>query len=600
MLPKCLLAIVLVAVSVQGSPAAGGCKHALKETFTPAKEWVKRRPAPPDHDLTLRISLKQPNFNKLEEHLYAVSDPESPRYGQHLSKEQVQELVAPSSHGLSAVNDWLASMGFDVNGLVRSPSMDWLKIETTVKLAEEMLNTTYHVWDNIKTGDTLVRTTSWSVPEHLHEHIDLVHPTTMFRGGLQRKAATFRKLDTASGKAAVMSIPATSPSAVDPSCNTTITPTCLLELYNATQYKVQSALKGNKIAISSYLGQFANIKDLQLFYEALRPEAVGSNFTVVSVNGGQNSQVPSQAGDEANLDTQYAFGLTFPTPATVFTTAGSPPFIPDDYTPTNSNEPYLNWVDFLLNEASLPQTISTSYGDDEQTVPRSFARKVCHSFAQLGARGVTLTFSSGDGGVGDNDPDPSTTTCIANDGTNRTTFLPEFPASCPFVTSVGGTANVPEVAVTRYGSGGGFSNYFARPAYQDGAVLPFLQSVGSTNQGLFNAAGRGIPDVSAQGDNFEIFFQGQALLTGGTSAASPTFAGVVALLNDARIAAGKPSLGFLNPLIYSKARKAFNDITVGSNPGCGTQGFSCRAGWDAVTGLGTPNFGLLEQIVLSN
>jgi tripeptidyl-peptidase I len=91
--------------------------------------------------MTMRISLKQPNFNKLEEHLYAVSDPESPRYGQHLSKEQVQELVAPSSDGLRAVNDWLASMGFDVAGLVRSPSMDWLKIETTVKLAEEMLNT---------------------------------------------------------------------------------------------------------------------------------------------------------------------------------------------------------------------------------------------------------------------------------------------------------------------------------------------------------------------------------------------------------------------------------------------------------------------------
>ena len=85
--------------------------------------------------------MKQSDFHKLEEHLYAVSDPASPRYGQHLSKEQVQELVAPSSHGLGAVNDWLTSMGFDVNGLVRSPSLDWVKIETTIKVAEEMLNT---------------------------------------------------------------------------------------------------------------------------------------------------------------------------------------------------------------------------------------------------------------------------------------------------------------------------------------------------------------------------------------------------------------------------------------------------------------------------
>ena len=104
-------------------------------------------------------------------------------------------------------------------------------------------------------------------------------------------------------------------------------------------------------------------------------------------------------------------------------------------------------------------------------------------------------------------------------------------------------------------------------------------------------------------------------MIGGTSASSPTFAGIVALLNDARIAAGKPPLGFLNPLIYSKGTAAFNDITVGSNPGCGTQGFSCAVGWDAgkfddthsptlfilfslVTGLGTPNFGLLQAVVL--
>lgn len=90
---------------------------------------------------------------------------------------------------------------------------------------------------------------------------------------------------------------------------------------------------------------------------------------------------------------------------------------------------------------------------------------------------------------------------------------------------------------------------------------------------------QGIPDVAAQGDNFLFWFQGQAFLIGGTSAASPTFAGIVALLNDARIAAGKPPLGFLNPLIYRNT-KAFNDITVGNNPGCGTSGFQCRVGWD--------------------
>ena len=66
-------------------------------------------------------------------------------------------------------------------------------------------------------------------------------------------------------------------------------------------------------------------------------------------------------------DTQFAFGLTFPTPGTFWSTGGSPPFTPDDLTPTNSNEPYLDWLAFILKQKTIPQTISTSYADDEQT-----------------------------------------------------------------------------------------------------------------------------------------------------------------------------------------------------------------------------------------
>ena len=80
------------------------------------------------------------------------------------------------------------------------------------------------------------------------------------------------------------------------------------------------------------------------------------------------------------------------------------------------------------------------------------------------------------------------------------------------------------------------------------------------------------PDVAAQGDNFLVVVQRKLRFIGGTSASSPTVAGIVSLLNDARIAAGKPPLGFLNPLIYSQAAHTFNDITVGNNPGCGTPG----------------------------
>jgi tripeptidyl-peptidase-1 len=68
-------------------------------------------------------------------------------------------------------------------------------------------------------------------------------------------------------------------------------------------------------------------------------------------------------------------------------------------------------------------------------------------------------------------------------------------------------------------------------------------------------------------------------------------------LNDYRISLGKPTLGFLNPLLYSNLTTAFNDITSGQNPGCSTNGFKALAGWDPVTGFGTPDFLKLQAIV---
>lgn len=98
---------------------------------------------------------------------------------------------------------------------------------------------------------------------------------------------------------------------------------------------------------------------------------MNATFKVVQFNGGLNTQ--NNPGVEANLDIQTAAGLTFPTPNTFFTTGGSPPFIPDSNTPTDTNEPYDKFVAGLLTQSSIPGVVSTSYGDDEQTVPLDFA-----------------------------------------------------------------------------------------------------------------------------------------------------------------------------------------------------------------------------------
>jgi tripeptidyl-peptidase I len=279
--------------------------------------------------------------------------------------------------------------------------------------------------------------------------------------------------------------------------------------------------------------------------------------------------------------------------------------MPDSLTTTDSDEPYLDWVNYILGTENIPQMISTSYGDDEQTVSKAYAVQVCNQFAQFGARGVSLLFSSGDNGVG------ADGYCYSSDGLGTYEFLPSFPTDCPYVTTVGATASYPEVAAydprfsKPFTSGAGFSNYFAQPSWQSKAVNGYIASLNGEYDGLYNKSGRAYPDIAALGQIFAVVWNGSVIRVDGTSASSPTAAGVLTLVNDALIAAGRSPLGFLNPWLYSHGHKAFTgmwlevtsidssvltfpDVTSGSSAGCNTTGFPAKAGWDAVTGWGTP------------
>ena len=145
-----------------------------------------------------------------------------------------------------------------------------------------------------------------------------------------------------------------------------------------------------------------------------------------------------------------------------------------------------------------------------------------------------------------------------------------------------------------FASGGGFSNIFTIPDYQKNAVNKYLNehnprypyfTNGEFNKtkGLYNRNGRGIPDVSANGDNIAMYNKGVWSPSGGTSASCPIVAALFTRIIDERIASGKKGpLGFLNPAIYSNP-SMFNDITNGTNPGCNTEGFKTAPGWDPVS-----------------
>ena len=187
----------------------------------------------------------------------------------------------------------------------------------------------------------------------------------------------------------------------------------------------------------------------------------------------------------------------------------------------------------------------------------------------------------------------------------RIVLWPSWPASSGWVTSVGATrfigqkAGAEEMATDQFGSGGGFSwmfNYSTDAAYQTEAVQAYLETAKASlpPAQAFPTFGRGTPDVSALGEGYQVLINGSVSSVGGTSASTPTFAGLISLINDARLLAGRKPMGFLNPFIYQNTQ-AFTDITKGQNAiGRGDitlpYGFNCTKGWDPVTGVGSPIF----------
>ncbi len=232
----------------------------------------------------------------------------------------------------------------------------------------------------------------------------------------------------------------------------------------------------------------------------------------------------------------------------------------------------------------------------------SYAVQVCNLFAQVGARGVSVIFASGDTGVGSG--------CQSNDGKNTLRFSPSFPASCPWVTAVGGTYSLnPELAAAF--TSGGFSNYSPQPTWQTDTMKDYFNQLGDKNEGYYNIWGRGYPDASAQAVRYLIWNQGGPEYVYGTSCAAPTFAAIINNLNNIRMTQGKTKLGFLNPWLYVQGNQGFTDITVGASRGCsGVDMFTGQpagkikeasweaiAGWDPVTGWGTPNYAKLKTMV---
>jgi kumamolisin len=196
--------------------------------------------------------------------------------------------------------------------------------------------------------------------------------------------------------------------------------------------------------------------------------------------------------------------------------------------------------------------------------------------------GVTVASAAGDNGSSDG----------SSDGSDQV----DFPASSPWALACGGTTLTAsgstinsevvwnETASDEGATGGGVSSTFPIPTYQSDANVP--------TQPATSFAGRGVPDVAGDADpetGYQVIFDGQSQIVGGTSAVSPLWAALIALINEEMTTSGKSVIGFANPVLYQNP-SAFHDITQGDNGD-----FSAGPGWDACTGLGSPDGTLIAD-----
>lgn len=500
----------------------------------------------------------------------------------------------------------------------------------------------------------------YHVPAHVQPHIDYITPGIKFSAVGSRKPASGSKEKRTSldfgwkpghgGRGhgwrphppPMMPMPPGLPPVPqlgDNNCTYVVTPECIAVLYNIT--KGTSAHPGNELGIFEDLGDVYSQGDLNDFFANLAPYIPqGTHPKQDLIDGAVAPVSQANAGAESDLDFQISYPIIWPQNSVLFQT--DDPVIENNYTYEGFLNNFLDAIDGSYcsysafgetgnspEDPSYPDpapggykgslqcgvykptnVISISYGGTEFDLPVSYQRRQCNEFMKLGLQGVSICVSSGDSGVAARGSNGTASNYCY--GPKSNIFVPDFPATCPYLTTLGATVLPPgadvhkdsEIAVTRFPSGGGFSNIYPRPSYQAAAVSKYFandnpaypsysceynSSACFSNGGVYNRAGRGYPDFSAIGDNVLIYNEGKPIRIGGTSASSPAFAAILTRINEERLKVGKSTVGFVNPTLYAHP-EVLHDITNGTNPGCGTQGFSAASGWDPVTGLGTPNY----------
>jgi len=530
-------------------------------------------------EVDFTVALTNHNMDALERELLKVSNPKDVQnYGKWWSVERIRDFVAPDKKEQLAVRTWLESFGMKVKSYG-----SFQKVSGSCKSVEKMLSTTFHTFE--KEGKTINRIIEYTIPERLSEAVTMISGLTGFpvkrRDGHTRVAT-----DDTKGK---------------------VVPEVVWDLYGIPSTN-EVIWANNSICLVEYQNDRSyTATDLASFEAGALVPPVSPTHIV----GPYYAKYPDT---EATLDVQYGIGIALNTDTWYWTSTGW----------------LYDWATDFLATDPVPFVVSMSWGWDETgqcdigncngMTSEQYVYYVNNQYMQITLRGTTILAASGDQGA----PGDNNAKC-----TDRSAPLSSiFPGASAWVFSIGATTltdplpndpynfrspvcqttdcststteivcTYPDALIT---SGGGFSTYIPRPSYQNNDVTNYL----NTNRQLppskdYNATNRGFPDVAGLGHNYLITYFGSNVLVDGTSASTPVWAGIIARWNAYRLSVGKSPLGFVNPMIYqmySDLPTAFTDITSGDNScteSCCVEGYYCQAGWDPVTGLGTPVYPLM-------
>jgi tripeptidyl-peptidase-1 len=492
-------------------------------------------------EVTFLLAIRDPAA--LERKFWTVSDPSHPDYQNYLTLEQMNDFVRPAQSNIDTLLAWFRSHG--VTEWTSVPNGDAYTIKTTASVIEAMLHVRLERFKSSRLNEVeIVRSQiPYSLPHNLKNIVSLVAGVSSFptvrqirsMGGLRRQ-------------------------------NLFVTPTVVQQNLNIPA-GTTGTNANNLQAVAQFLEQYYNPQDLQSFQQEMQVPVQ----PVARVIGDNQANSP---GTEASLDIEYIMSTGRGVPTWFIYTSGL----------VNGQEPFVQWATNLNAMSTIPWVNTISYGDYENTISTTYMARLDVELQKMAVRGSSILFSSGDDGVGCN------SVCSKQ--------VANWPSVSPYVTSVGGVYGGRSSGwIGDSISSGGFSANYPMPAYQKAAVNAYMKSMATSlpANSYYNASNRAVPDVAAYSENVVVTVGGSDTIVGGTSCASPMMGGLFSLINDKLFAAGKKSLGFLNPLLYSTWANnptIFQKVTSGNNADFCCPGFNAnpQGGWCPISGMGVPDF----------